>query len=116
LAERAREDWQVAQELIESKRPRHGLFFAHLALEKALKAHVCRNLRCLHPKIHNLGRLAELAGLTLTETQKDLLGDMNEFQMEGRYPEFQSPAPTLKEARQYLPWSKQVFERLIKRL
>ncbi len=34
------EDWQVAQELISNGRIRHGLFFAHLSLEKLLKAHV----------------------------------------------------------------------------
>lgn len=37
----AEEDWSVAQELIERGRVRHGLFFAHLALEKMLKAHYC---------------------------------------------------------------------------
>ena len=31
------EDWQVALELVGSGRTRHGLFFAHLALEKMLK-------------------------------------------------------------------------------
>ena len=36
----AQEDWQVAQQLVESGKIRHGLFFAHLALEKVLKAHV----------------------------------------------------------------------------
>jgi HEPN domain-containing protein len=112
----AKEDWKVAQELIERKWARQGLFFAHLALEKALKAHVCKNTRTLAPKVHNLGRLSELAGIQLTEKQKDLLGDMNEFQLEGRYPEFQSPVPTLKEARQYLPWVKEVLEWLIKQL
>lgn len=29
----ATEDWLVAQELMDSGRLRHGLFFAHLALE-----------------------------------------------------------------------------------
>ena len=39
--EGAREDWQVACELIAAGRIRHGFFFAHLALEKLLKARVC---------------------------------------------------------------------------
>ncbi|NCO95976.1 MAG: HEPN domain-containing protein, partial [Armatimonadetes bacterium] len=38
----AKEDWEVAQELVDRGRTRHGLFFGHLALEKLLKAHVCR--------------------------------------------------------------------------
>lgn len=45
----ALEDWQVAVELIETGRTRHGLFFAHLALEKLLKAFVCRATLDLAP-------------------------------------------------------------------
>ena len=41
----AREDWDAAQELVRSGRVRHGLFFAHLALEKALKAQVSAHTR-----------------------------------------------------------------------
>ncbi|MEW5801581.1 MAG: hypothetical protein AB1847_05675 [bacterium] len=33
----------MARELIEHGRSRHGLFFAHLALEKVIKAHICRH-------------------------------------------------------------------------
>jgi HEPN domain-containing protein len=43
------------------------LFFAHLALEKLLKAHVCRATRDLAPRVHALLRLAERAGLMLPE-------------------------------------------------
>ena len=41
----AAEDWQVTEELVSLGRTRHSLFFAHLALEKLLKAHVCRAQR-----------------------------------------------------------------------
>jgi len=50
------ENWEVARELVSSGRVRHGLFFAHLALEKVLKAHVCRHTRNLAPRLHNLGQ------------------------------------------------------------
>ena len=60
--EGAREDWAVALELVNKERTRHGLFFAHLALEKALKALVCQKTRDLAPRTHNLVRLAEFAG------------------------------------------------------
>jgi HEPN domain-containing protein len=50
----ATEDWAVAQELIDRDKIRHGLFIAHLALEKMLKAHVCRKTAELAPRIHNL--------------------------------------------------------------
>jgi HEPN domain-containing protein len=105
----AREDWAVAQELVDGGRIRHGLFFAHLALEKALKAHVCRQTRDLAPRIHNLVRLAELAGLNLTQEQVDVLAEMNAFNIEGRYPESLTPPPTLAQARTYLTRAEEVF-------
>jgi HEPN domain-containing protein len=46
----AAEDLQVAQDLIKRQRTRHGLFFLHLALEKLLKALVCRQTQDLAPK------------------------------------------------------------------
>ena len=50
----SQEDWEVGHELVGLGRTRHGLFFAHLALEKMLKAHVCQATANLAPKIHNL--------------------------------------------------------------
>lgn len=58
----SQEDWEVAKDLVERRRVRHGLFFAHLALEKILKAHACKALNDIAPPIHNLVRLVDLAG------------------------------------------------------
>ncbi len=91
----AQEDWQVANELVELKRTRHGLFFAHLALEKMLKAHVCRVTNNLAPKIHNLVRLAELTKLLFLEAQWDFIADFDQYQLEGRYPD-KLPTPLTK--------------------
>lgn len=98
----ATEDWEVAQELIERNKIRHGLFIAHLALEKMLKAHVCVKTGELAPRIHNLVRLAEIGGLSLLDSQIDLLADVNEFNIEGRYPELLMPPPTRAEANDYM--------------
>jgi len=98
----AEEDWQVAKELIGRNRVRHSLFLAHLALEKTLKALVCKNTNELAPPIHNLVRLAEKAGLHLTESQIDLLAEVNEFNIEGRYPEMLLPPPSRTEADAYM--------------
>ncbi len=82
----AQEDWDVACELVELGRTRHGLFFAHLAVEKMLKAHVCRATSKLAPKIHNLLRLAGLTGLSFSKKQMDFLAQFDMYQLEGRYP------------------------------
>jgi HEPN domain-containing protein len=111
--EGAQEDWVVAQELVDGNRTRHGLFFSHLALEKILKAHVCRKTRDLAPRIHNLVRLAELAEISLRPEQIDILAEMNAFNLEGRYPELLMPPPTLKEAKAYMSRAKEVFQWLM---
>jgi HEPN domain-containing protein len=81
-----------------------------------LKAHVCRSTGALAPKIHNLLRLAELAGLSISADQRVLLGQFNQYQLEGRYagtmtasilPEQAKSA--LNEAEQMLQWLKKQF-------
>ncbi len=81
------EDIAAAETLMERGHLRHALFFAHLCLEKALKAHVTRKTGDVPPRIHNLVRLAELAGLALDSERADFLRRFNLYQLEGRYPE-----------------------------
>lgn len=109
----AQEDLTVAQELLERGRSRHGLFFLHLALEKLLKAHVCRQTRDLAPRLHNLVRLAELAELPLSESQKDTLAEMNPFAIAGRYPDSPFPLPAPEAASDYGHRVQEVFACLI---
>lgn len=96
------EDWAVACDLVEQGRIRHGLFFAHLALEKCLKAHVCRANNDIAPPIHNLLRLAEKASLSFDLKQRNLLAEVNSYNIEGRYPELFLPLPSQSEADYYL--------------
>jgi HEPN domain-containing protein len=97
----AEEDWDVGRDLVGRGSVRHGLFFAHLALEKVLKGHVCRVTGALAPPIHNLIRLAERASISLSPEQLDLLAEANEFNIEGRYPTH-LPSPSTIEATQYI--------------
>ena len=103
------EDWSVAGELINSGRTRHGLFFAHLALEKLLKAHVCRTTHDLAPRLHTLLRLAERTDLALSEDYAVFLARFDRYQIEGRYPELLSVAPDLEIARNELKHAEEVF-------
>ena len=112
----AAEDWEVAAHLVSRNKYRHGLFFAHLALEKTLKAHVCLHTQQIPPRIHNLLRLAELAGLSLDQNQNDVLADMNRFCLEGRYPDNPIPVPPEDRILDYMARAKELLTCLIQPL
>jgi len=95
---------------------RHGLFFAHLALEKLLKAHVCKHTGDLAPKTHNLARLAALAALRVNDEDLDLLADMNAFCLDGRYPPHVLPSTSLEEAQTYMKRAEGVLQCLMQQL
>jgi HEPN domain-containing protein len=112
----AQEDLAVARQLVSSERIRHGLFFAHLALEKAIKAHVCRHIGDLAPRIHNLLLLLEKAGLTATQERSGVLADMNAFNLQARYPDHMASPPSQSEADVLLARSEEVFRWLMSQL
>ncbi len=112
----AEEDFEVGSNLVEAGKIRHGLFFIHLAMEKMLKACVCKNQKKTPPKIHNLINLYELAGLEESTERQDALGALNRFCLEGRYPEQWPTIPDTKEAQRYLKTAEQLKEWLKKQL
>jgi HEPN domain-containing protein len=112
----AEEDRTVARELVERGRVRHGLFFAHLALEKMLKVLVVRETADLPPRIHNLVRLAELALLELSSEHLDTLAELNPFNLAGRYPDAPGSPPDLAEAKALLLRAEEVGAWLQSRL
>ena len=77
----------AAESLLEKGHLRHCLFFAHLAIEKMLKAHVTRQTKDVPPRTHNLIRLSEIAGLKLNPEQEQFLRKFGVYQLEGRYPD-----------------------------
>jgi len=93
----AGEDWQVAQELVDLGRTRHSIFFAHLALEKTLKAHICQATGQLAPRIHPLLRLAERTRLKLSQEQLDFLARFAVISLKGAIrtccPRYQTQQP-----------------------
>ena len=105
----AEEDFEVAGQLIESGKIRHGLFFLHLTLEKILKAHVCRNSGDIAPRLHNLTRLSGLSGITFQQEYADFLAEMNPFNIEGRYPEMWGPVLSRKEANALVQKTGEIF-------
>ena len=106
----AAEDWEVANDLLAGDHLRQGLFLAHLALEKVLKAHVCRHTKQVPPKIHNLPRLAEIAALPLDQAQRDTLADMNPFSRLARYPDLFIPLPSPDKAKDVFGRAAEVYQ------
>jgi len=98
----AEEDLAAARALLEKGHLRHALFFAHLGMEKMLKAHVTRETRSIPPRIHNLVRLAEIARLPLSPEQRVSLRQFDIYQSEGRYPDSAQITLDLDTARERL--------------
>lgn len=87
----AKNDWRAIQNMYKSRDYLHALFFAHLVLEKLCKAHwVKDNVSNTPPKIHNLITLADRTKLQLTEDDRAFFFEMNNFQLEGRYPDYKN--------------------------
>ncbi|MDD5090579.1 MAG: HEPN domain-containing protein [Candidatus Wallbacteria bacterium] len=84
-------DLETAEMLFSSGRFDWCLFVAHLVVEKLLKAcYVRDNGNRVPPKTHNLLKLAECTALQLSESQKLLLSEVSDFNIETRYPEYKN--------------------------
>jgi HEPN domain-containing protein len=88
--ETAEDDWLTSQDLLQTKRYLQCLFLAHLTIEKLCKAHWVKDSLDDHPpRIHNLARLLAATAVVLTPAQEVLIAELNGFQMDGRYPDYQ---------------------------
>lgn len=83
--EGAEKDWLACKHLFENKDYPQCLFWAHLVLEKLLKAHVVRHTKTQAPYSHDLVLLASKTDLQLTPEQKDALNEITTFNQFGRY-------------------------------
>ena len=96
------EDLEAAEALLENHKYRHALFFAHLAVEKILKAHVTKITGDVAPRTHDVLRLADLAALALSESLRTFLARLQRYCLEGRYPDFQPTALSEEKTRNEL--------------
>jgi len=83
--ESADKDWDVARNLFKFKHYAYCLFFSHLAIEKLLKAVIVQSTGKHAPQIHELKKLAKLAGLKLTTAQREYLEEITTFNIQARY-------------------------------
>ncbi len=112
----SQDDIEAAAVLLEKHKVRQSLFFAHLAVEKALKAHVSKATETVPPRTHDLLRLAELAGISLEPPRRMFLARLQRYCLEGRYPDFPIETPELDEARAELDEAGETRAWLVKQL
>ena len=87
--ESADHDLDSAESLFAAGKYDWSLFIGHLVLEKILKAlYVQDNQNQLPPKTHNLVKLAENTNIVLSADQNFFLDEVNDFNLEVRYPEY----------------------------
>lgn len=85
----ANQDWKTVGNLLKTKDYVPSLFFAHLHLEKICKAiWISKNNGNHPPRIHNLVFLLNGAKIQYSPEQLDFMLIMNNFQLEGRYPDY----------------------------
>jgi len=89
----------TAKAMLKTKRYLWVGFMCHLTVEKSLKAVIATNTIKLPPKIHDLAKLANLAGIysDFSDTQKSLLATLDPMHIEARYPDYK------EEVRKSLP-------------
>jgi len=75
----------TAEDLLKTKHYDSCLFFCHLALEKALKGIIVRKTYQSAPFLHDLEKLAVLAGVSLDDQLRDQLRTISTFNIAARY-------------------------------
>lgn len=84
----AADDWRTAHHLFDKRDYVESLFFAHLYIEKLLKALIVQQTQAQAPWGHKLIKLTEAANLTLTLEQLELLKRVTEYNIKTRYPDW----------------------------
>lgn len=81
-------DWKTANDIYSSNKNFHFcLFICHLVIEKLLKSLVVKETNEHPVKTHNLLRLAEIAKLDIKTDDVQFLEELNQFQLDTRYPD-----------------------------
>ena len=87
MGELAAYDLATAEAMLVSSRYLHVLFCSQQAIEKRIKALIVERTKTFPPRTHDLVKLAEIAGVTLTEDWEVLLRRLTKYYVGTRYPE-----------------------------
>jgi HEPN domain-containing protein len=105
----AEDDLLTAGLLFKEKRTLHGLFFCHLVIEKAIKAHYVKVLGESAPRSHNLIYLSEKAKLIFDDETQIFLGILMKYQLQGRYPDYSPFLPDQDRITEYFNKTKDLM-------
>lgn len=118
FVERASYDLETARAMLQTGRYLYLLFCCQQAVEKMLKGLIVACREEFPPRIRNLERLAQTAGLGISEEQADFLRLLSSYYIQSRYPEQlrQSPPITrqtahgvLQRTEDLIEWFKSMF-------
>ena len=87
----------------------HGLFFCQLAIEIALKAHFVKTNNEIAPKTHNLLYLSDKTSLIFSDDMNIFLGILMNYQLQGRYPDYNPQVPSRIKAENYFEKTQELF-------
>lgn len=110
------DDFESAEILINKNKLIHGLFFCHLVIEKAIKAHVVKETKEIAPRSHNLIYLSEKANLIFKEEDEMFLGILMKYQLQGRYPDYNPSILDNEKVADYLVKTKNLLKWLNEKL
>ncbi|NBC82500.1 MAG: HEPN domain-containing protein [Bacteroidetes bacterium] len=109
-------DLESAKILLDNGKYLHGLFWCHLSIEKAIKAHVVKYTKEIPPRSHDLLYLLKKSDLQLPEQQIEFLGLLMPFQLEGRYPDYNPRIPSVEMVNSIFSQTKTLQEWIRKKL
>lgn len=81
-------DYPVMESLFDNGHYAWALYLGHLVLEKLLKASYVKHVDITPPRIHNLLKIAEDAGMNLSKEQKIFLDEVTTYNLRARYQDF----------------------------
>ena len=85
--EQARYDLETAKAMLAAGRYLYVLFCCQQSVEKAIKGVIALRSGEMPPRLHNLMRLAEKAGLEVGESTAERLRALTAYYVQTRYPE-----------------------------
>lgn len=119
-AEQAQYDLDTADAMSKAGRYLYVLFCCQQAVEKMLKPAIVQRTSKLPPRIHQLARLAELAGVTTDDEQADFLRELGGYYIPTRYPEevadlaldakAAKARQVLSQSKEFLQWLRSILQ------